>query len=163
MNLKDKINEDLKSALKEKNKIKLETIRSIRALILEHEKSGKDTSLTADDEIRILSGAAKKRKESIDQFEAAGRIELAEKEKAELAIINTYLPKPLTKEEILDEVKKIAKEVGADSKQDFPKVMPKAVQALKGKADGKVIKEIVEQVLSGNWILLITLFFFSYW
>ena len=76
MNLKDKINEDLKSALKEKNKIKLETIRSIRALILEHEKSGKDTSLTADDEIRILSGAAKKRKESNDQFEAAGRIEL---------------------------------------------------------------------------------------
>lgn len=150
MNLKDKINEDLKNALKEKNKIKLETIRSIRALILEHEKSGKPIDLTPEDELRILTGAAKKRKESIEQFEAAGRTELAEKEKAELEIINEYLPKQLTNEEILEEVKKIALEVGASSKQDFSKLMPKAVQVLKGKADGKVIKEIVEQVLSGN-------------
>lgn len=155
MNLKDRINEDLKSALKEKNKIKLETIRSIRALILEHEKSGKDKDLTPDDEIRLLSGAAKKRKESIEQFEAAGRNELADKEKAELEVINQYLPKQLTKEEILEEVKKIAEEVGASTKQDFPKLMPKAVQALKGRADGKIIKEIVEQVLSSNWIFSI--------
>ncbi len=150
MNLRDKINEDLKSALKEKNKLKLETIRSIRALILDLEKSGKDIKITPEDEIKILSGAAKKRKESIEQFEAAGRTELAEKEKAELEIINTYLPKQLSKDEILTEVKNLAEEIGAVTKQDFPKLMPKAVQLLKGKADGKVVKEIVEQVLSGN-------------
>lgn len=150
MNLRDKINEDLKSALKEKNKLKLETIRSIRALILDLEKSGKDIQITPEDEIKILSGAAKKRKESIEQFEAAGRTELAEKEKAELEIINTYLPKQLSKDEILAEVKKLSEEIGAVNKQDFPKLMPKAVQLLKGKADGKVVKEIVEQVLSGN-------------
>ena len=150
MNLKEKINIDLKDAMRAKDKLRLETIRSIRALILEFEKSGKDEEMTPEKEIALLTSAAKKRKESIEQYENAGRTELAEKEKAELEIIQSYLPKQLTRKEIETEVRKIADEVGATDKKDFPKLMPLAVKTLKGKADGREIKEIVELILSGN-------------
>lgn len=150
MNLKEKINTELKDAMKSGDKLRLETIRSIRALILEFEKSGSNMELKPDDEIRLLTTAAKKRKESIDQFRNANRIELMEKEEAELKIIEEFLPRQLTPDEILIEVKKIAEEVGAKVKDDFPKLMPVAAKNLKGKADGKIIKEIVEKILSGN-------------
>ena len=150
MNLRDKINEDLKSAMKAGDKIRLETVRSIRALILEFEKSGSGKELNAEEEIRMLTTAAKKRKESIEQFRNAGRNELAEKEEAELKIIEEYLPKQLSADEVMAEVKKIAAEVGAKVKEDFPKLMPVAAKNLKGKAEGKLVKEIVEKLLSGN-------------
>jgi hypothetical protein len=150
MNLVEKINNDLKEAMKSGDKIRLETIRSIRALILEFQKSGSGKEFTDDEGIRILTAAAKKRKEAIEQFTNANRIDLAEKESAELKIIEEYLPKQLSKEEILEEVKKIANEVGAKDKNDFAKVMPVAAKNLKGKADGKIIREIVEKYLSGN-------------
>lgn len=150
MNLTEKINQDLKDEMRSGDKIRLETIRSIRALILEYEKSGTGKELNAEEEIRMLTTAAKKRKESIEQFRNGGRIELAEKEEAELKIIEEYLPKQLSLEEILSEVKRIASEVGAKSKEDFPKLMPVAAKALKGKADGKVVKEIVEKILGSN-------------
>ena len=150
MNLKDKINDDLKAAMKSGDKIRLETVRSIRALILEFEKSGSGKEFTDEEGLRILTVAAKKRKESIEQYKNAGRTDLSDKEEAELKIIEEYLPKQLTAEEILAEVKKIADEVGAKSKEDFPKVMPLAAKNLKGKADGKVIREILEKLLSGN-------------
>lgn len=155
MNLVEKINNDLKEAMKSGDKIRLETIRSIRALILEFQKSGSGKEFTDEEGIRILTAAAKKRKEAIEQFTNANRLELAEKESAELKIIEEYLPKQLSKEEILEEVKKIANEVGAKDKNDFAKVMPVAAKNLKGKADGKIIREIVEKFLSGNWITLI--------
>ncbi len=150
MNLRDKINEDLKSAMKAGDKIRLETVRSIRALILEFEKSGSGKELNGEEEIRMLTSAAKKRKESIEQFRNAGRNELAEKEEAELKIIEEYLPKQLSADEVMAEVKKIASEVGAKVKEDFPKLMPVAAKSLKGKAEGKLVKEIVEKFLSGN-------------
>jgi len=150
MNLVEKINNDLKEAMKSGDKIRLETIRSIRALILEFQKSGSGKDFTDEEGIRILTAAAKKRKEAIEQFTNANRIDLAEKESAELKIIEEYLPKQLTQEEILEEVKKIANEVGAKDKNDFAKVMPVAAKNLKGKADGKIIREIVEKYLSGN-------------
>ncbi len=150
MNLRDKINEDLKSAMKAGDKIRLETVRSIRALILEFEKSGSGKELNAEEEIKMLTSAAKKRKESIEQFRNAGRNELAEKEEAELKIIEEYLPKQLSADEVMAEVKKIAAEVGAKVKEDFPKLMPVAAKNLKGKAEGKLVKEIVEKFLSGN-------------
>ena len=148
MKLKDKINEDLKSALKQKDKIKLETIRSIRALILEFEKSGKDKELSPEDEINLLSTAAKKRKEAIEQYKNAGRNDLAEKEEAELKIIQSYLPAQLSKEELEAKIKELAAEIGAKDKTDFPKLMPQAIKKFKGQADGKTIKEVVEKILS---------------
>jgi uncharacterized protein len=150
MSLKDKINEDLKSAMKSGDKLRLETIRSIRALILEFEKSGKDKELTADEEIKMLNGAVKKRRDSIEQFTLAGRTELAKKEEAELLILMSYMPKQLTEEEVYLEVKRIAAEVGAKGKEDFPKLMSKAAQMLKGKTDGKLVKLTVDKYLGIN-------------
>jgi uncharacterized protein YqeY len=147
MGLKDKINQDLKDAMKSGDKLKLETIRSVRALILEFEKSGTDKELTPDDEIKMLSTAAKKRKDAIEQYRNAGREELAAKEEAELKILQEYMPKQLTEEEILSEVKRIAASVNASAKEDFPKLMPAVMKELKGKADGKAVKTAVENFL----------------
>jgi uncharacterized protein YqeY len=150
MSLKAKISEDLKSAMKSKDKIRLETIRSIRALILEHEKSGGDIEIKPEDEINMLTSAAKKRKEAIEQFEKGGRKELAEKEKRELEIIQEYMPKQLSEEELAGKIKDLAIELGANSKADFSKLMPAAIKLFKGHADGKVIKNTVDKVLEGN-------------
>jgi uncharacterized protein YqeY len=150
MNLKDKINEDLKSAMKSGDKLRLETIRSIRALILEFVKCGKGKELIPDEEIKMLNGAVKKRRDSIEQFTLAGRIELAQKEEAELKILMSYMPKQLTEEEVYLEVKRIAEESNAKGKEDFPKLMSKAAQLLKGKTDGKIVKTIVDKYLENN-------------
>jgi len=150
MNLRDKINEDLKSAMKSGDKLRLEVVRSVRALILEFEKSGSGKEFNPEEEIRILTTAAKKRKEAIEQYRNANRNDLADKEESELKIIEEYLPKQLSPEEVLEEVKKIAAEVGAKAKEDFPKLMPVAAKSLKGKAEGKLVKEVVEKFLSGN-------------
>jgi uncharacterized protein YqeY len=146
--LKELISQDLKEAMKSGDKVKLETIRSIRALILEFEKSGAGRDLNQEDEIRMLSTAAKKRKDSIEQFRNGGREELAVKEERELEILLNYLPKQLSEDEITFEVKRIASEIGAKSKEDFPKLMPLVMKELKGKADGKLVKSIVEKFLS---------------
>jgi len=150
MNLKDKINEDLKSAMKSGDKLRLETIRSIRALILEFEKSGKSKVLNPDVELKMLNGAANKRRDSIEQFNLAGRTELAQKEEEELNILMSYMPKQLTEEEVYLEVKRIAEEINAKGKEDFPKLMSKAAQLLKGKTDGKIVKATVDKYLDQN-------------
>jgi uncharacterized protein YqeY len=150
MGLREKINEELKTTMKSGDKLKLEAIRSIRALILEFEKSGSGKELIPDEEIKLLNSAAKKRKDAIEQYRNAGREDLASKEEKELQIIQTYLPKQLTEEEILTEIKKIANTINAKSKDDFPKLMPEVMKVLKGKADGKVIRSIVENYLSKN-------------
>ena len=148
MNLKEKINRDLKEAMKSGDKIRLETIRSIRALILEFEKSGIGRELNPDDEIKMLSTAAKKRKDSIEQFRNAGREELAKKEENELNILFGYLPKQLSEEEILVMVRQLASEIEAKTKEDFPKLMPLVMKELKGKADGNVVKSVVDKFLN---------------
>ena len=148
MNLREKINQDLKDAMKSGDKLRLETIRSIKALILEFEKSGADRELNHDDEVKMLSTAVKKRKDSIEQFRNAGREELALKEEKELEILLEYLPKQLNEDEITLEIKRFATEIGAKSKEDFPKLMPLVMKELKGKADGKLVKTIVEKLLS---------------
>lgn len=150
MNLTERINQDLKEAIKSGDKIRLQTVRSIRALLLEFEKSGSGKDLNEEEEIKLLSTAAKKRKESIEEYKKANRDDLAAVEEAELNIIMSYLPKQLTKEEILSKVKLLSDEIGATSKQDFPKLMPLAIKELKGKADGRAIKEAVEKVLGVN-------------
>jgi hypothetical protein len=147
MNLTEKINNDLKQAMKSSEIVRLQTIRSIRALILEFEKSGSGKKLDEEEEIKLLSSAAKKRKEAMEEYIKAGRNDLASIEESELNIIMSYLPKQLTKDEIISKVKELAGQIDAQSKADFPKLMPLAVKELKGKADGKSIKEAVEKVL----------------
>jgi len=147
MSLKEKINDDMKTAMKSGDKLKLETVRSIRALILEFEKSGANKQLNPEEEIRLVTSAAKKRKESIEQYQNAGRTDLADKEQAELNILMEYLPKQLSEEEIRNEISRIAFEIGAKTKEDFPKLMPVVMKILKGKVDGKVVKQEVEKYL----------------
>jgi uncharacterized protein YqeY len=150
MILKDKISQDLKDAMKSGDKVRLQTIRSIRASMLEFEKSGSGKEMNSEEEIKLLSTAAKKRKESIEQFTNGGREDLAKAEEKELQIIMSYLPKQLSAEDIKNEVIQIAEKVGAVSKADFGKLMGAAVKEMKGKADGRIIKEIVEKVLGEN-------------
>jgi len=150
MVLKEKINDDLKASMKSGDKLRLETIRSVRALILEFEKSGLGKELNDEEVIKLITSAVKKRKDSIEQFRAAGRNELAEKEEKELGILMEYLPKQLSNEEIYSIVKEIAAGMNAAGKEDFPKLMPAVMKELKGKADGKVVKSAVEKVLNIN-------------
>mgnify|MGYP001792082321 FL=1 len=126
MSLKDRISDDIKTAMKARDKPRLETVRSIKKVILEKETtvrpSGQDT-LTEAQELDILTMLAKQRRDSIEQYQQAGREELAEAEAQELAIIEEYLPKPLSDEEITAAVEAIIAKVGANSPKDMGKVM----------------------------------------
>lgn len=147
MNLRDRINEDLKAAMKAGYRVRTETIRGLRAGIIEFEKSGAGREMSPDDELKILTSAAKKRREAIELYQQNNRPELAEKETAELAVIQEYLPKQLTREEIAGRVKQIIAEVGAAGPQDTNKVIPIIMKEMKGKADGKMVQEIVKESL----------------
>lgn len=147
MNLTQHINEDLKAAMKSGNKLRLETLRMLRAQIIEFEKKGLDRPMNEDDEMSILISASKKRKEAIEIFTKAGRMELVEQETKELEIISEYLPKQLSREDAEKIVENLIQQSGAASMKDLGKVMPIAMKELKGKIDSKVISEIVKQKL----------------
>ncbi|ACF13035.1 conserved hypothetical protein [Chloroherpeton thalassium ATCC 35110] len=150
MSLKQQINEDLKSAMKSKEQNRINAVRSIRAALLEKEVSirvGGQGELTAEQEMEVLMSLAKRRKDSIEQFKSAGREDLVEQEAAELAVLEIYLPKQLSEDEIRETVEKIIAEVGAASAKDFGKVMGAAMKALKGKADGNLIQQIAKEKL----------------
>jgi len=147
MNLTQHINEDLKAAMKSGNKLRLETLRMLRAQIIEFEKKGLDRPMNEDDEMSILISASKKRKEAIEIFTKAGRMELVEQETKELGIISEYLPKQLSRENAEKIVENLIQQSGAASMKDLGKVMPSAMKELKGKIDSKVISEIVKQKL----------------
>ena len=151
MSLKERIGEDIKSAMKAKDKIRLETVRSIKKAILEKEVAlrpkGQD-SLTEEQEIELLAQQAKQRRDSIEQYRNGGREDLAEKEAQELAIIETYLPEQLSDEEVNSIIDEIITSVGATTAKDLGKVMGVAMKQLKGKADGKKIQAMVKEKLS---------------
>lgn len=149
MSLKDKINEELKNAMKSGDKLRLETIRSIRAGILEYEKSGKGELQNETDEQNLLNSMAKKRKEAMEIYRTAGRNDLADKEEQELAIISEFLPKQLSSEEITLKVGEIAVANSIAKGGEFSKLMPAVMRELKGKADGALIKKAVEEYLRG--------------
>ena len=151
MSLKDRISEDIKSAMKAKDKIRLETVRSIKKVLLEKEVSLRpqgQESLTETQEIEVLSQQAKQRRDSIEQYSQAGRDDLAEKEAQELAIIEEYLPGQLSEEEVGAVVDEVIAQTGATSVKDMGKVMGPVMQQLKGRADGQKIQAIVKEKLS---------------
>ncbi|HEY5533493.1 MAG TPA: GatB/YqeY domain-containing protein [Ignavibacteria bacterium] len=148
MSLKEKINADLTQAMKNKDSIRLDTLRSIRAEILKMDKSGMHREMNEEEEIQLLAHQAKLRKESIEVFEKAGRIDLSEKESKQLSIINEYLPKPLSKDEAEIIISNIIAELGEVTEKDFGEVMGIAMKNLKGKFDGKDIQEIVKSKLT---------------
>ena len=151
MSLKERIDQDLKEAMKSGDKNRLNTIRSIRAALLEKEVSirvGGKAELSDEQELEVVMSLAKKRKDSIQQYQDAGRKDLAEIEQAELAVITTYLPAQMPDEEIEAAVRDIIAQVGATSLKDMGKVMGAAMKKLKGKADGGKVQEMVKSALS---------------
>ena len=140
----------MKLAMKSGDKLRLETLRTIRAQMIELTKRGTGSEITPDEEISALLTAAKKRKEAIELYRQAGREELAHQEEKELEIINGYLPKQMSKEEAESVIAGIVEQTGAASLKDIGKVMPLAMKELKGKIDGKLVQEIVKQKLGGT-------------
>lgn len=148
MSLKNKINEDLNSALKSKDNTRVDTLRSIRAEILKMDKSGMNREMTEEEEIQLLSRQAKMRRESIEMFQNAGRQDLVDKENSQLTIINEYLPVQMSPEEAESIIIKILTDSGISSQKDFGKAMGEVMKQLKGKVDGKIIQEILKSKLS---------------
>lgn len=149
MSLKAKILEDLKSAMKEGDTVKRDTLRMLDSMIknVEIEKMKKEEGL-ADEEVQeVIARAVKQRKDSVTQYEAGGRSDLADKEQKEIAVLSGYMPAQMGEDEIRMAVKETISEVGASGKAEMGKVMGPAMAKLKGKADGQIVRKIVEEEL----------------
>jgi uncharacterized protein YqeY len=147
MSLNERLNEDMKLAMKSQAKFKLSVIRMVRAAIknleIEHRRP-----LDEQEVLDVLSREIKQRRDSLQEFEKAGREDLAEVVKAEIVILIEYLPQQLTEEEVKSIVQQTIQEVGASSKADMGKVMSALMPKVKGRADGKVVNQAVQQLLS---------------
>jgi uncharacterized protein YqeY len=149
MSLKQTIIEDMKAAMKEGNTLKRDALRMLDSMIknTEIEKMKKETGLTDEEVIEVVGRAVKQRKDSVAQFEAGGRPELAEKEKNEIEILSAYMPAQLGEDEVRKVVKEVITATGATSKADMGKVMGQIMGRLRGQTDGNVAKKIVEEEL----------------
>ena len=151
MDIKKTILSDLKKAMKAKDADRLRVLRSLKSKLLEKEisiRSGGEGDITDEQAIEVLMKAAKQRRESIEQFEKGGREDLAAAEKAELEIIDSYLPKMMNDDEIRAEVKAFIDQSGASGMSDMGKVMGAMMTRLKGKADGSDVSRIVKEELT---------------
>lgn len=152
MRLHERVDADLKDAMRAKDAMKLGVLRMLKSALKYSaiEKSGADADLTDADAAQVVRKQAKQRQDSIDSFEKGGRAELAEKEKAELAILNTYLPKGLSSDELSKLVRETIAEVGAASKAQMGAVMKALQPKVAGRADGKTISaEVARQLTPG--------------
>jgi uncharacterized protein YqeY len=147
MNLEEKISRGMSESVRAGDRIRLETFRSIRAAIIEFNKSGAGRPMNEDDEIRILNNQAKRRREAIEMYTQGNRPDLAEKEKSELAVIEELLPQKLGEAEIRATIASIIAESGATSMKDMAKVMGPAMKQFAGRADGKTVQAIVREML----------------
>jgi uncharacterized protein YqeY len=148
--MQDRLSEDLKAAMRARDAVRTRTLRSLRAALLEKEielREGGSATLTDDQILAVIQKQAKQRRDALEQFDAAGRDDLSAKEKEELAIIETYLPKQLSVEEVEAVVGRIIEETGASSMKEIGKVMGPAMKELKGLADGRVVQEVVRSLL----------------
>ena len=145
--LKEKLLEDLKNSMKEKNVVRKNVVQMIRAAILQKEKDNQ-IELSDEEIMQIIAKEAKTRKDALPDYEKSGREDLIKEVKEEIAIIEEYLPKQLTKEEILPIIKEIINKTGASIIKDMGKVMGEAKKQLGVSADGKTISECVKGLLS---------------
>ncbi len=147
MSLKQQILDDTKEAMKAKNADKVNTLRFLQAAVKNKEIEVRPNGLTDEDVVSVLRKSVKQRQDSIEQYVSAGRTDLADKEKMELSIIEGYLPKQMSADQIEAVVKQAIQEVGATSPKEMGAVM-KAVQAkTQGTADNKIVSEIVKKLL----------------
>jgi len=147
MTLSERIESDLKTALKDSDRLRLSTLRLIKAAF-KNKEIEKGSTLNDDEVTGLLSSLAKQRKESIAEFRKGGRTDLAEKEEAELRIIQEYLPKELSSEELDRLIQETISEVSASTPADIGKVMKAIMPKVRGSADGKVVNEKVRAALS---------------
>jgi len=145
--IKEKLMEDLKNAMKDKNLVRKNTVQMIRAAVLQVEKD-KQIELTDEQVIEIIAKEAKKRKDAEKDFENSGREDLIKQNKEELEIISEYLPKQLTVEEIEAVVKEVIKETGATTMKDMGNVMKIAKEKVGAAADGKALSDAVKRLLA---------------
>ena len=143
MSLKETLNNDIKTAMKAKDKETLAVLRMIKTAVQAAEIDKKE-ELNPEEELTILAREAKQRRESLAEFVKAGRDELVAKTEAEIEIVERYLPKQLSVEEVKEVIATVAEKIGATTQKEFGKLMGAVMQELKGKADGNVIKEQVK-------------------
>jgi len=149
MTLFDQISEDIKAAMKARDKVRLDTLRNLKKVFLEAKTApGANDTLADADALTIVAKLAKQGKETAATYTQAGRQDLADDELAQAEVLESYLPKQLSLEEIETEVKRIIAEVGATSMKEMGKVMGTASKLLAGKADGRVISEVVKKLLA---------------
>lgn len=149
MSLKLQIEEDIKTAMRAKDKDALRALRAIKSLILLAEtEKGHDGEMMPETELKLLTKAASQRREALEIYRQQGRDDLAEKEEAELRVVERYLPKPLTEDEMREELQKIISQVGASGAKDMGKVMGSASKSMAGKADGKALADMVKSILN---------------
>lgn len=148
--LKETITDDMKAAMRERDQVRLRTIRSIRAALQQKEIETRSSGaeLTEQDELALLRKQAKQREDAISQYEDAGRDDLAQKERDELAVIKQYLPTPLTDDEIRGVIHEVVTATGATSQQAFGKVMGAVMGRLRGRADGARVQSLVRETLA---------------
>jgi uncharacterized protein YqeY len=144
--LKQKIMDDLKQAMKSGEETKRSTLRMVLSAI-KNAEIARQSPASDSDILSTIAKEVKQHQESIEAFKAGNRQDLAEKEEAEMAILQSYLPEQITREEIVEEARKVIKEVGAQGPKDKGKVMPKLIAELKGKADGREINDVVTELL----------------
>lgn len=148
MSLELTISEAIKTAMKDKDKVALDSLRAVKSQILLLKTEAKGAAVSPEQEIAILQRMIKQRKDSFEQFTAQNRTDLAEVEEAQMKVIEKFLPQQLTAEELETEMKRIIAETGAQSAKDLGKVMGVAGKALAGKSDGKSISEMAKKLLS---------------
>lgn len=148
MSLENIITEAIKTAMRAKDKVALDSLRAVKSQIQLLKTEAKGAEVSAEQEIAILQRMIKQRKDSYEQFAAQGRTDLAEVEDAQMKVIEKFLPQQLTAEELETEIKRIISETGAESIKDLGKVMGIASKTLAGKSDGKSISEMAKKLLS---------------
>lgn len=148
LTLLDKLNEDMKQAMRDKEKEKLSVIRMLKAALQNEAIHQGVKDLTPDDEVTVISRELKQRRDSLAEFDKAGRSDLSDKVRSEIVIVEDYAPKQLTPEELENIVKATIEEVDASSKADFGKVMSAIMPKVKGKADGGAVNQFVKKYLS---------------
>jgi len=144
--LKSRIDQDIKEALKARNNLKLGVLRMLKSEI-KYKEIDKGSELSDDEVISVLSSSVKKRKESIEQFEKGGRDDLVSREKAELEVVREYMPEQLTEDELTRIIHQAIQETSAAGPSDLGKVMKSIMPQVKGKADGKLINQLVTSQL----------------
>ncbi|MFC0522562.1 GatB/YqeY domain-containing protein [Pontibacillus salicampi] len=148
MSLLESLNQDMKTALKSKDKEKLSVIRMVKAALQNEALKLRKDELSEEEELTVLSRELKQRKDSLQEFKDAGREDLADKQLKEIEIIQSYMPAQLSEEELDAIIKETINEVGATSKGDMGKVMSAVMPKVKGQADGSQINQLVQKHLS---------------